>query len=130
LAATLAGRAALMLGKPWKVPEPLCERFPDASLRADLEAVRSRHLLPTDAVAARRAALFALHIAQRHGATASIAFARAGLAAVAEAQQRLTEARQLRSQAGQEAMGLANHLLLCDYAAAPVSQEQRTPITA
>ena len=131
LAAALAGRAALLLGKPWSAPDHLCERFPDASLRADIESLRSRHLLQKDVQAARRAALHALHLAEKHGARGSVAFARASLAAAAEAQHRGSEARLLRSQAWQEAVALGDHLLLSDNFAIPASVVQQIPpITA
>ncbi|MDQ6824284.1 MAG: hypothetical protein M3007_02340, partial [Candidatus Eremiobacteraeota bacterium] len=131
LAAALAGRAALLAGKQWRSPDQLCERFPDASLRADIESVRCRHLLRKDVNAARHAALHALDLAQKHGARGGIAFARASLSAVADKLHRGAEARSLRSQAWQEAVSLGDHLLLYDSFTTPVAAVQSLPpITA
>lgn len=131
VAAALAGRAALVAGKAWVAPDALCERYPNASLRAAVEAVRSRHLLRNDLGAAKRAAMHALRLAEKYGARAGVALAHASLSAVAEAQHRAVEARALRAQAWREALAVGDHLLLAD--GFPLSASivaQLPPITA
>jgi len=113
-AAALAGRAALALGLSWNCADGLCARFPNAPQRADIEAVRARHLLFVDSNAAQAAAERALELARQHRLSNSIIFAQATLSLVAQAQHRNAEARSLRSLAWQRAVAAGDRLLLQD----------------
>lgn len=74
-AATLAGRAAFMLGRQWAFPHELCARYPHHPAVGYLQAVRVRHLALNAFGDAVRAATHAAAVCKQGRAPAYYAYA-------------------------------------------------------
>ena len=108
----IAGKAALAAGKLWQPPEDWVKRYPDAWLRAEVDAIHARRLLAAgEAGEAESVALAALEMAERHGSPSGIAYAMATLGAVLDRRGDVAGAQRIRVRAWRMAALLEDAVL-------------------
>ncbi len=112
IAQVIAGKAALASGIPWQPPEDWVKRYPDAWLRAEIDAIRARRLLAAgEAGEAESVSVAALEMAERHGSPSGIAYALATLGAVLDRRGDLAGAQRARVRAWRLAASLEDAVL-------------------